>query len=175
MYRIFIVEDDKTIAQTLMSHLKKWDYEVQCAEDFKNIRGEFEDFGADLILLDIGLPFFDGFYWCTEIRKVSTVPILFISSADDKMNIVMAMSIGGDEFIEKPFDLNVLTAKVQAILRRTYSFAGMSNIIEYKGISLDQDIPFLQGVQLLHQLLQSGFINIRSAAIDFRPVNRFQF
>ena len=137
MYRIFIVEDDKTIAQTLMSHLKKWDYEVQCAEDFKNIRGEFEDFGADLILLDIGLPFFDGFYWCTEIRKVSTVPILFISSADDKMNIVMAMSIGGDEFIEKPFDLNVLTAKVQAILRRTYSFAGMSNIIEYKGISLD--------------------------------------
>ena len=70
MYRIFIVEDDKTIAQTLMSHLKKWDYKVQCAEDFKNIRGEFEDFGADLILLDIGLPFFDGFYWCTEIRKV---------------------------------------------------------------------------------------------------------
>lgn len=137
MYRIFIVEDNETIAQTLADHLKKWDYEVRCAEDFRNIQEEFEEFFPDLVLLDISLPFFNGFYWCTEIRKTSTVPILFISSADDSMNIVMAMSMGGDEFIEKPFDLNVLTAKVQAILRRAYAFSDAANVIEYKGMKLD--------------------------------------
>ena len=116
MYRILIVEDDMTIAHTLASHLGKWDYEVRCAKDFKNIRELFEKFDPQLVLLDIMLPFFNGFHWCQEIRKISEVPIIFLSSANDNMNIVMAMNMGGDEFIEKPFDLNVVTAKVQAIL-----------------------------------------------------------
>lgn len=137
MYRILIVEDDMTIARTLASHLGKWDYEVRCAEDFKNIREQFEKFDPQLVLLDIMLPFFNGFHWCQEIRKISEVPIIFLSSANDNMNIVMAMNMGGDEFIEKPFDLNVVTAKVQAILRRSYSFQGTVNVMEYHGAVLN--------------------------------------
>lgn len=137
MYRILIVEDDMMIAHTLASHLGKWDYEVRCAKDFKNIRELFEKFDPQLVLLDIMLPFFNGFHWCQEIRKISEVPIIFLSSANDNMNIVMAMNMGGDEFIEKPFDLNVVTAKVQAILRRSYSFQGTVNVIEYHGAVLN--------------------------------------
>ena len=131
MYRIFIVEDDKTIANTLAAHLSKWDYDVKCADDFKNIMESFASFDPQLVLLDIMLPFFNGFHWCQEIRKVSKVPIIFLSSAGDNMNIVMAMNMGGDEFIEKPFDLNVVTAKIQAILRRSYTFQGTMNEMEY--------------------------------------------
>ena len=137
MYRILIVEDDMTIAHTLASHLGKWDYEVRCAKDFKNIRELFEKFDPQLVLLDIMLPFFNGFHWCQEIRKVSKVPIIFLSSANDNMDIVMAMNMGGDEFIEKPFDLNVVTAKVQAVLRRAYAFRGSANVMEYEGIFLN--------------------------------------
>ncbi len=149
MYRIFIVEDDDTIAQVLLEHLSKWDFEVCCVEDFKNILGGFEAFKPELVLMDISLPFFNGFYWCMEIRKVSKVPIVFISSVDDNLNIVMAMNMGGDEFIEKPFDLNVLTAKIQAILRRAYSFQVSANVMEYKGMSLNlSDATFThQGIR----------------------------
>lgn len=137
MYRILIVEDDMVIANALKKHLSKWDYEVKAVEDFKNVMSDFGSFAPQLVLLDIGLPFYNGFYWCTEIRKLSQVPIIFISSADDNMNIVMAMNMGGDEFIEKPFDLNVVTAKVQALLRRAYAFRGSANIMEHKGILLN--------------------------------------
>ena len=105
--------------------------------DFKNIIEQFIDFNPQLVLLDIMLPFFNGFHWCSEIRKFSKVPVMFISSAQDNMNIVMAMNMGGDDFIAKPFDLNVLTAKVGALLRRTYSFQGQVNIIEHKGVVLN--------------------------------------
>ncbi len=111
MYRILIVEDDSTIAEALKRHLEGWDYETVIAEDFKNIMAEFTRVEPDLVLLDIGLPFYNGFYWCSQIRQVSDVPIIFISSASDNMNIVMAMNMGGDEFIEKPFDLHVVTAR----------------------------------------------------------------
>lgn len=137
MYRILIVEDDMTIAKVLTAHLEKWGYETRCAENFKNIMNDFLDFEPQLLMLDIGLPFFNGFHWCQEIRKVSQVPIMFLSSLDDNMNIVMAMNMGGDEFIEKPFDLNVVTAKVQALLRRTYAFQGSSNLLEHDGIMLN--------------------------------------
>lgn len=137
MYKILVVEDDVTIAKGLESHLSKWDYEVKCVEDFKNVLAAFAGFEPQMVLMDIGLPFYNGFYWCTEIRKFSQVPVVFISSASDNMNIVMAMNMGGDEFIEKPFDLNVITAKVQALFRRTYSFQGSANIIEYKGMVLN--------------------------------------
>ena len=137
MYRILIVEDDMTIAKVLAAHLEKWGYETRCAENFKNIMNDFLDFEPQLLMLDIGLPFFNGFHCCQEIRKVSQVPIMFLSSLDDNMNIVMAMNMGGDEFIEKPFDLNVVTAKVQALLRRTYAFQGSSNLLEHDGIMLN--------------------------------------
>lgn len=137
MYRIMIVEDDSTIAEALKRHLEGWDYETVIAEDFKNIMAELTRVEPDLVLLDIGLPFYNGFYWCTQIRQVSDVPIIFISSASDNMNIVMAMNMGGDEFIEKPFDLHVVTAKVQALLRRTYSYRGSASLMEYKGCILN--------------------------------------
>lgn len=137
MYKIMIVEDDATIAHALAAHLERWDYETRCVEDFKNILGSFAEFDPQLVLLDIMLPFFNGFHWCQEIRKVSEVPIIFLSSANDNMNIVMAMNMGGDEFIEKPFDLNVVTAKVQAILMRSYSFQGTMNVMEYHGAVLN--------------------------------------
>ena len=131
MYRVLIVEDDLTIASALAAHLRKWDYEADYVEDFKNVMERFGAVDPQLVILDIGLPFFNGFYWCQQIRQVSQVPIIFLSSLDDNMNIVMAMNMGGDEFIEKPFDLNVVTAKVQALLRRSYSFGTSSNLIEY--------------------------------------------
>ena len=107
MYKILIVEDDNTIAERLASHLKKWNYKTVCVRDFKNVMEEFKKTDPQLVILDIGLPFYNGFYWCQEIRKLSNVPIIFLSSMNDNMNIVMAMNMGGDEFIEKPFDLNV--------------------------------------------------------------------
>ncbi|MBE5061706.1 MULTISPECIES: response regulator transcription factor [Lachnospiraceae] len=137
MYRILIVEDDSTIAEALKRHLEGWDHETVIAEDFKNIMAEFTRVEPDLVLLDIGLPFYNGFYWCSQIRQVSDVPIIFISSASDNMNIVMAMNMGGDEFIEKPFDLHVVTAKVQAILRRAYSYRGSASLMEYRGCILN--------------------------------------
>ena len=137
MYRILIVEDDMTIANALAEHLGRWDYEAVCVKDFKNIMECFAAFDPQLVLLDIVLPFFNGFHWCQEIRKLSRVPIVFLSSASDNMNIVMAMNMGGDEFIEKPFDLNVVTAKIQAVLRRAYAFQGSGNVLEYRGLLLN--------------------------------------
>ena len=137
MYKILIVEDDMMIAKTLSSHLEKWDYEVRYVKDFKNVMNDFLEFEPQLVLMDIILPLFNGFYWCTEIRKIAKTPIVFLSSASDNMNIVMAMDMGGDDFIEKPFDLNVVTAKVQAMLRRAYSFQGNLNVLEHQGLLLN--------------------------------------
>lgn len=136
MYRIFIVEDDMTIAGALAEHLRKWDYDVEYAVDFKNIVERFVEFEPQLVILDIMLPLFNGFHWCQEIRKISKIPIIFLSSASENMNIVMAMNMGGDDFIEKPFDLNVVTAKVQAVLRRAYAFQGSAEVIECRGVVL---------------------------------------
>lgn len=137
MYRILIVEDDSTIASNVAAHLERWDYETKQIEDFKCVMEVFQQFDPQLVILDIGLPFYNGFYWCQEIRKISSVPILFLSSMNDNMNIVMAMNMGGDEFIEKPFDLNVVTAKVQAVLRRTYEFRGTADVMEWNGAILN--------------------------------------
>lgn len=137
MYRILIVEDDSTIASNVAAHLERWDYETKQIEDFKCVMEAFQQFDPQLVILDIGLPFYNGFYWCQEIRKISSVPILFLSSMNDNMNIVMAMNMGGDEFIEKPFDLNVVQAKVQAVLRRTYEFRGTADIMEWNGAILN--------------------------------------
>lgn len=137
MYKIFIVEDDSTIAGILKNYLEKWGYEVRCAEDLRNVITDFTSFMPQLVLLDIGLPFYNGFYWCGEIRKISKVPVMFLSSASDNMNIVTAINMGGDDFIPKPFDQNVLTAKIQALLRRAYDFTGALEIREHRGAVLD--------------------------------------
>lgn len=137
MYKILIVEDDETIAGGLKNHLGKWNYQAECMTDFKDVMGKFVEFEPQLVLLDIVLPFFNGFHWCQEIRKISKVPIIFLSSANDNMNIVMAMNMGGDDFIEKPFDLNVLTAKIQALFRRTYAFAEQQKQLEHGGVILN--------------------------------------
>ena len=137
MHRIFIVEDDAAIAAALQKHLTTWGFDVRCAEDFRNVLAECTAFDPQLVLLDITLPFYNGYHWCQELRRVSNVPVVFISSASDNMNIVMAMNMGGDDFIAKPFDLNVLTAKMQAILRRCYDFSVQSPALTYGGVTLD--------------------------------------
>ena len=122
MYRIFVVEDDGVIAGAVRRHLESWGYQVACAQRFDAVLSEFADFDPQLVLLDISLPFYNGYHWCQEIRKVSQVPILFLTSASDNVNVVMAMQMGGDDLLPKPFDLQVLSAKVQAMLRRAYAF-----------------------------------------------------
>lgn len=136
-YKILIVEDDTTIGEKMKSHLERWAYQVRLVEDFQDVLGEVTSYSPDLILMDITLPYYNGFYWCAEIRKLFKIPIVFISSADDNMNIVMAMDMGGDDFIAKPFDLAVLTAKIGAIIRRSYSYAGQVNVIEHNGVILN--------------------------------------
>lgn len=121
----------------MKDYIETWGCSAKKVTDFKNVMSEFATFDPQLVLLDISLPFFNGYHWCSEIRKVSKVPVIFISSASDNMNIVMAMNMGGDDFIAKPFDLNVLTAKVQAMLRRTYDFSGQTNLMEHRGAILN--------------------------------------
>ena len=137
MFKILIIEDDMTIAKTIAAHLKTWQYDTKVVSDFKAVVEEVVQYGPDLILLDVMLPYYNGFYWCQEIRKISQVPVVFVSSASDNMNIVMAMNMGGDDFIAKPFDLNVLTAKVQAVLRRSYSIKAAVNALEIKSVILN--------------------------------------
>ena len=137
MHRILIVEDDDAIAGTMAKSLRTWGYQVKCAEDFGDVLSEFAAFEPQLVLLDIVLPFYNGYHWCREIRNVSKVPVIFISSASENINIVMAVNMGGDDFIAKPFDLDVLTAKVQAMLRRTYDFAGQTGLLEHRGAILN--------------------------------------
>lgn len=129
-YRLLLVEDDSVIAGEMKRHLEKWGYEVICAEDFGNVLGTFAACSPHLVLMDIGLPFYNGYYWCAQIRQISKVPIIFVSSAGDNMNIVMAVNMGGDDFVTKPFEPEVLSAKVQAMLRRTYAFREQTNIME---------------------------------------------
>lgn len=137
MYRILIVEDDEVIARSLKKHLERWEYEVACVTDFSNVMAAFTRFLPQLVLMDIQLPLYNGYHWCAEIRRVSKVPVIFVSSASDNMNIVMAVNMGGDDFIAKPFDLDVLTVKIQAMLRRTYDFTGQSMILEHQGVFLN--------------------------------------
>ncbi len=137
MYRILIVEDDRGIAEAIKNLVNMWDLQAICARNFRNLMADFAEYDPHLVLLDIVLPFFNGYYWCSEIRKVSKVPVIFISSVSDNMNIVMAMNLGADDFIVKPFDQNVLIAKIQAMLRRTYDFGTQIPILEHRGAMLN--------------------------------------
>lgn len=137
MYRILIVEDDVSLANAMKKHIESWGNKVVCAKNFQNIVSDFLEVEPHIILIDIMLPFYNGYHWCSEIRKISNVPIIFISSASDNMNIVMAMNIGGDDFVSKPLDLNVMNAKIQALLRRTYDMNTNIPILEHRGAVLN--------------------------------------
>ena len=137
MYRILIVEDDPGIARGVGQLIAAWGMEAVTVRDFQNVSGEFAACNPHLVLMDIGLPFMNGYHWCSEIRRVSQVPIIFLSSASDNMNIIMAMNMGADDFIPKPFDGNVLIAKIQALLRRAYSFGESSPVLEHRGAMLN--------------------------------------
>lgn len=137
MYRVMIVEDDDIIAGTVKKHLEQCQYDVHIAADLSNVMGEFTDYSPHIVLMDIKLPFYNGYHWCSEIRRVSKLPIMFLSSASDNMNIVMAMNMGADDFIAKPFDLEVLTVKIQALIRRSYDFSVGSSVISHKDAILN--------------------------------------
>lgn len=137
MYKILVVEDDHSIARSLKTILEDWGYQVMLTPQFDDIMTTFLAFEPDLVLLDIHLPYYNGYHWCATIRNLSKVPIIFISSASDNFNIVMAMNMGGDDFIAKPFDTNVLVAKIQALLRRAYSFVGQTHVIQHKNVLLN--------------------------------------
>ena len=136
MYRVLLVEDDRAIAREVCRLAESWQFSARAVEDFSNVMAEFAAFDPQLVLLDISLPFYNGYYWCGEIRKVSRVPVMFLSSAADNMNIVMAMNMGADDFIAKPFDGAVLIAKMQALLRRSYDFAASAPVLEHRGAIL---------------------------------------
>lgn len=144
MFRIFLAEDDPAIVRVLENQLSVWGYSVWCVQDFRQVMAEFRRFSPHLVLLDIGLPYRNGYHWCEEIRKVSQVPICFLSSASDNMNIIMAVNLGGDDFICKPFDLPVLLAKIQALLQRSYAFGAPSPKLEARGAVLDTAAASLQ-------------------------------
>ena len=137
MYRILVIEDDMTMAKAIKKQLESWGNDVRLTEDFRNILSVFTEYDPHMVLMDIMLPFFNGYHWCSEIRKISNVPVVFISSASDNMNIVMAMNMGGDDFICKPVDPNVMMAKIQAVLRRTYDMAGKVPLLEHRGAILN--------------------------------------
>lgn len=137
--KIFIVEDDDVILNALEKFLRNWSYEVFAPDDFSNVYEKFLAVNPDLVLLDVSLPFFNGYYWCEQFRKSSNVPIIFISSADENLNKIMAMNMGADDYITKPFDLDLLLAKIKAILRRSYEYTDPSHNIIYKDISIDRD------------------------------------
>ena len=136
-YRILIVEDDEVIARSIQKLMGDWGWEACCVEDFSKVLDTFASYNPHLVILDIALPACNGFYWCMEIRKISRVPVVFLSSASDNMNIVIAMNMGGDDFIAKPFDRSVLAAKIQAILRRTYDFAANAELVAHRGAVLN--------------------------------------
>ncbi|WP_302192022.1 response regulator transcription factor [uncultured Ruminococcus sp.] len=149
-YRIFLVEDDHSIASGLQHQLEQWDFEVQVVQNFRGVLTECTAFAPHLILMDIMLPCYDGYHWCREIRRVSEVPIIFLSSASDNLNLIMAVNMGGDDFIAKPFDWNVLLAKIQALLRRTYDFGGQAALLEHRGAVLNPSDAVLtyQGMRM---------------------------
>ncbi len=139
MYKILIVEDDFGIANAIKLQAETWNFNVKIVENFNDVLTEFSEFQPHIVLMDISLPFYDGYYWCKKIRDISNVPIIFISSATDKMNIIMTINMGADDFISKPFDINVLIAKIQALLRRTYDFTSKNSILEHKGAFLNTE------------------------------------
>ena len=137
MYRLLIIEDEKGIAESIADNLSNYGFETRTIDDFSRTMEIFKEFDPHMVLLDIKLPYYDGYHYCAEIRKISKLPIIFISSASDNMNIIMAMNMGGDDFITKPFEMDILIAKIMAHLRRSYDFNTSPNLIIYNGLDLN--------------------------------------
>ncbi|MDD3919954.1 MAG: response regulator transcription factor [Eubacteriales bacterium] len=136
MYRVLVVEDDEVIAGEITKHLQAWGLEAQAVGDLHDVLSAFTAYAPHLVLMDISLPFYNGYYWCGEIRKTSKAPVIFLSSRSDNMDIVMAMNMGGDDYLTKPVSMEVLTAKVQAMLRRAYDYEPVSRLT-LRGAVLD--------------------------------------
>lgn len=156
-YKIFLVEDDSALAGSIKNHLESWGYEVFIPRDLKQVIKDFKETNPHAVLLDVMLPFYDGYYWCREIRKLSNVPVVFISSATDNMNIIMAINMGGDDFICKPFDAGVLMAKLQAVLRRAYDMSGKIDVLEIRGAVLNLNDFTLQYEDKVVELTKNEF------------------
>ena len=173
--KIMIIEDDLVIASSLQEELLKWQYSAFYVTDFNDVMNTFTQEAPQLVLIDIKLPYFNGYYWCTEIRKISQVPIIFVSSQSERMDIVMAVQMGADDFISKPFDLTVALAKIQALLRRTYDFTGNDVYLSYQQVYLktnelkvqyqDQEVALTKNeIKILEVLfLQKGAFVSREA------------
>ncbi|MDW8577716.1 response regulator transcription factor [Streptococcus suis] len=161
MQKILLIEDDKTISQLVAKNLINWGYQVQEVKDFQMVLEQMEEFQPHLILLDIGLPFFNGYYWCQEIRKTSRVPIMFLSSHDQPMDIVMAINMGADDHVTKPFEMTVLLAKIQGLLRRTYDFVGEQSLLWFEEISLDLKTMQVSYGQVVEELTRNEFQILR--------------
>ncbi|HEL1613691.1 TPA: response regulator transcription factor [Streptococcus suis] len=161
MQRILLVEDDRIISQLVAKNLTNWGYQVQEVQDFQTVLDQISDFQPHLILLDIGLPFFNGYYWCQEIRKTSRVPIMFLSSHDQPMDIVMAINMGADDYVTKPFEMTVLLAKIQGLLRRTYDFVGEQSVLWFEEISLDLKTMQVSYGQVVEELTRNEFQILR--------------
>lgn len=137
MKEMLLVEDDLDLSKVLSSSLNKWGFKVNLIENFDSILKEFIEKEPQLVIMDVNLPYYDGFYWCKKIREVSKVPILFLSSRDSNMDLIMGINNGGDDYITKPFSIEVLITKINALLRRTYDYAGSDSIIYYNDAVLD--------------------------------------
>lgn len=161
MQRILLVEDDRIISQLVAKNLTNWGYQVQEVQDFQTVLDQISDFQPHLILLDIGLPFFNGYFWCQEIRKTSRVPIMFLSSHDQPMDIVMAINMGADDYVTKPFEMTVLLAKIQGLLRRTYDFVGEQSVLWFEEISLDLKTMQVSYGQVVEELTRNEFQILR--------------
>ena len=161
MQKIFLVEDDKTISQLVAKNLTNWGYQVQEVKDFQTILKQIDDFQPHLIILDISLPFFNGYYWCQEIRKTSRVPIMFLSSHDQPMDIVMAINMGADDFVTKPFEMTVLLAKTQGLLRRTYDFVGEQSLLWFEEVALDLKTMQVSYTEAVEELTRNEFQILR--------------
>lgn len=161
MQKILVIEDDETISQLVAKNLINWGYQVQEVQDFQMVLKQMEEFQPHLILLDIGLPFFNGYYWCQEIRKTSRVPIMFLSSHDQPMDIVMAINMGADDYVTKPFEMTVLLAKIQGLLRRTYDFVGEQSLLWFEEVSLDLKTMQVSYGQDVEELTRNEFQILR--------------
>ena len=155
-YRIFVIEDDPVIARTVREYLEQLGYTVALGQQFADLAPEFAAFGPQLVLLDLSLPYHNGYHWCRVFRELSQVPIVFLSSAADNLNIVTAMELGADDYIPKPFDLEVLGAKVQAILRRAYAYAKPADLADCgSGVMLDLGAGVLRGADTTVELTRN--------------------
>jgi DNA-binding response OmpR family regulator len=157
MYKILIVEDDLVIASSLKKHIETWGYDSKYITDFKNVLDEFSTYKPHLVLLDVSLPYFNGYHWCEMIRKISKTPIIFISSFSENMNIIMAINMGADDFISKPFDLDVLTAKINALLRRTYDFKPNDECLIANGLILNTNNLSMEYKDTVYELTKNEF------------------